>query len=105
MADKGGRLGSNEVQKMKLLMNIKILGINYPVKFGDLEKQAGNDNAGSMNTTQCLIFISDVVNSELHMRSALLHEVAPFAGAWIETVRINELRVILKSRALRGRVD
>lgn len=56
-------------------MNIKILGIRYPVKFCDLQKQAANGNAGGTDTTQCRIFISNIVNSEVHAKSVLLHEV------------------------------
>jgi len=32
-------------------------------------------------------------------------EVAPFAGAWIETVHFGNINTFAEGRALRGRVD
>ncbi len=58
-----------------MIKKLRILGIDYPVVFTDMYKTGGNGNAGTADTTGCKIFISNIINSEQHQRSVLLHEI------------------------------
>lgn len=54
---------------------IRILGIDYRIKYCDQRKQSGAISVGNVDNQACQITIDSYLNSTPHAGSVLLHEI------------------------------
>ena len=63
------------MDKDSKLQSIRILGIDYGIKYCDQRKQSGAMSVGNVDNQACQITIDSYLNSSPHAGSVLLHEI------------------------------